>query len=110
MAVDWQHSGESLTCVGFLCAGDQFRWTLRDDPSTALAALRPKINDPIRLLDDVEVVLDDQYCVAERNQTLQHVEKFADVVKVQPCGGFVEDIKSPAGLPLRQLPSELDAL
>ena len=56
------------------------------------------------------MVLDDHHRIAEVHQTVQHVEQFPHVVEVQSGGGFVQDIKSAAGLPLGKLFGQLDAL
>src|ERR1700733_6100292 len=95
-----QDAGQGLARVGFFCAGDEFGRALRHDAASTFTAFRTEIDDPIGLFDHVEVVLDDQHGVAEGNQTLEHIQEFADIVKVQTGRWFVENVKSAAGLPL----------
>ena len=83
---------------------------MRDDAAAALAAFGAEINDPVGLLDHVEVVLDDQDGIAKIGEPIQDVEQFLHVVKVQACGGFVEDIERATGLTFGKLFRELDAL
>src|SRR5256885_3485618 len=56
---DRQYTSEGLAGVGLFGAGDLFGRALRDDAATAFAAFRAKIDDPVSLFDDVEIVLDD---------------------------------------------------
>ena len=87
-----------------------FGRTLRDDAAAAFAAFGAEVNDPIGLFNDVEVMLDDEYGVAERNEALEDVEEFANVVEVEASGGLVENVKRAAGLAFRKFARELDAL
>ena len=63
-----------------------FGRALGDDLASGFAAFRPKINDPIRRLDHVQVVLDDQQRVA-RGAKLAGVtvEREAKGVRVHPA-------------------------
>ena len=103
-------AGEGLAGVGLLGARDKFGRALGDDAAAAFAALGAQVDDPVGLLDHVEVVLDDQHGIAERNQALQHIEEFAHVVEMQPGGRLVENVERAAGLALGKLAGQLDAL
>src|SRR5216683_3943939 len=105
-----KQAGQRLTGVGLLRSGDDFWSTLRHDPTAAFAAFRTKVDDPVGLFDDVEVMLDDQHRVAKRNQSLEHIQQFANVVEVQTCGGLIKNVQSTPRLALRELTRELDAL
>jgi len=87
-----------------------FGRALRDDAAAAFAAFRAEVDDPVGLLDDVEIVLDDQDGVAERDEALENIEEFADVVEVKAGGGLIENVKRAAGLALGKFARELDAL
>src|SRR5438552_15293597 len=56
---DRQYTSEGLAGVGLFGAGDLFGRALRDDAAAAFAALGAKVDDPVCLFDDVEIVLDD---------------------------------------------------
>src|SRR6266446_5424766 len=73
-----EDAGEDLAGVGFFCAGDEFGWALRHNAAASLAAFGAKINDPVGLLDDVEMVLDDEHGVAKIDEALENIEKFAN--------------------------------
>ena len=52
---------------------DQLRWPFCDDQPTTLATFRTKVDDPVRRLDDVEVVLDDDDRVTVAANAQQHL-------------------------------------
>src|SRR5580658_5587444 len=107
---DSEDAGQGLAGVGFFGAGDLFGRALRDDAAAAFATLGTEVDEPVGLFDDVEMVLDDEHGVAERDEALEDVEKFADVIEVQTGGGFVEDVERAAGLALGKFAREFDAL
>ena len=109
-AIDAKDAGEDLAGIGFFCAGDEFRRTLGDDAAAAFASFGTKVDDPVGLLDDVEMMLDDEHGIPEVDEALENVKKFSHIVEMQTSGGLVEDIKRAAGLALGELAGELDAL
>ena len=84
--------------VGFFVAGDLLGGALGDDAAAAFAAFGAEVDDPVGLLDDVEMVLDDEDGVAEIGEAIQDVEKFFHVVEMQAGGGLVENVERAAGL------------
>ncbi len=83
---------------------------LGNHPAAAGTALRPHVDDPVGGLDDVQVVLDDDHCIAGVHKPSEDPEELADVLEVQPCGGLVQDVDgTPGGAPL-QFGGELDPL
>src|SRR5713226_8574475 len=107
---DVEDAGEGLAGVGLFGAGDEFGRALGDDAAAAFAAFGAEVDDPVGLLDDVEMVLDDEHGVAEINEALQNGEQFSNVVEVQAGGGFIENVKRAAGLALGKLAGQLNAL
>src|SRR6516165_8254342 len=105
-----ENTGEGLAGVRLLGPRHLFRGALSDDAAPALATFRAQIDDPVGLFDDVEMVLDDEYGVAQVDKALEDGEEFADVVEMQAGRGFVEDVHGPASLALRKLASKFDAL
>ena len=101
---------EELAGVAVLHRGDLLGRALGDDQAAAVAALGAHVDDPVGVLDDVEVVLDDDDGVALVDQPLQHLEQLADVLEVQTGRRLVEDVDGAAGGPLLQLGGQLDAL
>src|SRR5690606_5024103 len=90
--------------------GDILGSAARDEPATTVAALRSEVENPVGVLDDVEVVLDDDDRVAFVDQSLQHEKQLADVLEVQAGRRLVENVDRPSGRSLLQLGGELDAL
>ncbi len=87
-----QNASQRLPGVRLLRARHQFRRPLRHDASAAFAAFRPQIDNPIGLLDDVQMMFDDQNRIAQAHQPLQHIQQLANVVEMQPGGRLVENI------------------
>jgi hypothetical protein len=90
--------------------GDLLWRPLRQNLPTAMPAFRAKIDDPVRGLDDVQIVLDDNHCIAVLAQPMQYAEQQFDIVEVQAGGGLVEDVERVASVPLGELSREFDAL
>jgi hypothetical protein len=74
VCADAEDARERLAGVGLFYAGDELRRALGHDAAAAFATFGAEIDDPIGLLDDVEVVLDDQDSVADRDQPLERSE------------------------------------
>src|SRR4051812_416501 len=64
--------------------GHVLRRTVGDQLSSGLATLGAEVDQPVRLLDHVEVVLDHEHRVAVVDESLQHLEQLLDVREVQP--------------------------
>ena len=62
-----------------------------DHFTTAFAALRTQIDQPIRGADDIEVVLDHEQRVTCIDQPIERTQQLFDVVEVQPGGGLIEN-------------------
>src|SRR5579863_10242304 len=90
-----QHSRQIFSCI----RAGQLRNRLRRSDSDNLAAttttLWAEIDDPIRRLDDFEVVLDDHNRAPYINQTAKGSQKFADVIEMQSGRRLVEDVEQP---------------
>ena len=101
---------EKTAGVGALVGGDCLRGALDDNPSTSRAAFGPKVNNPVRSSDHVQVVLNHDHRVSLVGKPLQDVEKFFDIVEVQPCGRFVKNIDCSPRRAALQFCRKLDSL
>ena len=86
---------------------DFFRRAAGDHTAAMRAAFRSEIDDVVRALDDVEVVLDNDHRVAETDQPLQHIEQFVNVCEVKPGGWLIENVNRPARSPVSKVPSRV---
>src|SRR5215472_8098267 len=90
--------------------GDVLRRPSRDDLPTARSTLGAEINDPVRRLDHVEVVLDHYDRVAAVDEPAEHAKQLAYVVEMQAGRRLVQHVDRPAGGPPLKLRSQLDPL
>lgn len=90
--------------------GNLFGSAAADDLATGVATFGAEVNDPIGALDDVEVVLDDNECVAGVAQLHEHAHEHFHVAEVQTGGGFVEEVEGVAGGFFGELSGEFYAL
>src|SRR5512133_882247 len=105
-----EHAAQIAARVRRLDARDLLRRSGGDDRSAARAALGSEIDDPVRRLDHVEVVLDDEHRVAAIDEAMEHVQQDAHVLEVEAGRGLVEDVERAARVALGELGRELDAL
>ena len=89
---------------------NRFGGALGDDSAAAVAALRSQVDDPVRGLDHIEVVLDDDDRIALVAQSVQHVQQLTNVLEVQSRGGLVENVKRLASVALGKFARQFDAL
>ncbi len=87
-----------------------FRRAAGDDSTTMRAAFGPQVNNEIGALYDVEVVLDDDDCVAKTHQTLKHVKQLVDVGEVEPGGWLIENVNRSSGRSLGKFFGQLNSL
>src|SRR6476620_151178 len=78
--------------VALLRLGKLLRRARRHDPPAAGTAVRTEVHDPVRALDDVQVVFDGDHGVALVHEALQHHEQLADVLEVQAGGRLVQHV------------------
>src|SRR5260370_38026468 len=93
-----ENCGKSLPCIRFLAAGHLLGRALSNDAASSFTAFRTKIDNPIGLLNYVEMVLDDEHGIAKVDEAIKDVKQLFYVVKMQASGGFVQDIKHAARL------------
>src|SRR5450830_1585893 len=101
---------EELPCQGIGVEGDLLGCAGRDDAPTLVTPLGTQVDDPVGILDDLQVVLDDNDRVALVGQLLKDAHELFDVGEVQAGRRLVEDVQRLAGGPLTQFGRQLDAL
>src|SRR5262245_28695195 len=101
---------ESLSCIRFFGFCDLFRCARRHNASAIDAAIGSEIDNPVCCFYHVEMMLDNDYCVAEVCQPAQHIEKLFHIIEMETGRRLVEDIERLAGCPLAQFFCQLDSL
>src|SRR5262245_33915144 len=105
-----QQFAEELPRVRALDLGDLLGRSDGDHLAARLAALGAEVDDPVGLLDHVEVVLDHEHRVARVGEPLEDLEQLLDVGEVKAGSRLVEDVERLPGGDLRQLLRELHTL
>src|SRR5215469_15435901 len=82
----------------------------RDHPPSFLTTLGPQVDQPVRRLDHVQIVLDDQHGRSAVEQLTKRREQLLDVVEVQACRRLVEYVKNPGVFLSREMRRQLQAL
>ncbi len=94
----------------FEAADDFFRRADGDDAAAAVAGFGTQVDDPVGLLDDVQVVLDQDHGVAQVDQAVQDLQQFGQIVEVQARGRLVQQVQRAAGVRAGQLGGQFDPL
>ena len=82
----------------------------RHHPAALIASLRPQIDDPIRALDHLDIMLNHNQALALVDKTMKHSEQSRDVVEVQAGGWFIKDKQRAGSVRFRKVPGQLEAL
>ena len=72
--------------------GDFFRRAFGDNPAAPCPAFRPQVDHPIGGFYNVQIVFDDEQCVAGVAQFEENVQEFGHIVKMQAGGRFVQNV------------------
>lgn len=81
---------QEVARVADLARGDVLRSAARNDLTARVTGVWSEINDPVRTLDHIEIVFDNQHGTAGIHQSLEHLDQYTDVIKVEARGGLVE--------------------
>src|SRR5579862_187634 len=88
-----QHSRQIFSCIRTGQLRNRLRRSHTDNLAATTTTLWTEIDDPIRSLDDFQVVLDDHNRAPYINQTAKGSQKFADVIEMQSGRRLVEDVE-----------------
>ena len=69
-----------------------------DHFASRVTSLGAEVDDVVGGLHHIQVVLDDQHCVAQVNQAIEHMEQLLNVGEVQTSCRFIEDVEGAAGV------------
>src|SRR5438034_4540330 len=105
-----ENSPEALSRVTLSAFRDSLRRPLCYDLSSGLTPFGTQVNYPIGGFDHIQIMLDDQQCIAGGAQFEEHFKELGDIVKVQAGRRFIENVKRASGCFAAQLRRQLDAL
>src|SRR3954471_22312484 len=105
-----QQPRQVLAGVAATCGGDLLGRAFGHRPAPTRAAFRPHVDQPVRRLDHLEIVLDDDHRVARVDQRVQHLQQLPDVLEMQAGGRLVQDVDGLARGAPAQFLGELDPL
>ena len=91
-------------------SGNFLRGTGRDNHAATISSLRPHIHNIIGAFNHIHVMLDNHYGIPQIPEAEQHGQQHLDIMKMETGGGFVQNVKSGAGLRPGKLLGQLDPL
>src|SRR5580765_8328774 len=77
---------KETACMRAFIARNLLRWTFRNDASPGRPAFGPEVDDPIRLGDQIEIMLDHDHRMPGINQPLQHLHQQPNIRHMQANG------------------------
>ena len=83
--------------IGFFYLCYFFGGALGYNRTALLSAFRTDIYDVIRTFDDVQIVLDYDYCIAALGKLIKHDHKLVDIREMKSCGGLIKDVDGFSG-------------
>ena len=104
------HACEHLSGSAFLARGNMLWCAGGDDLAAAAAAFRAEVDDPVGVLNDIEVVFDDNQWMASFDKAVEDVQQFLHVSDVQAGRWLIEHVQHGALLPSSKFTGDLDAL
>ena len=96
--------------MAFSGFGDFLRRATRDDVTTLTAAIRPKINDPISRLDNLQIMFNHDDGIALIDKCLKDFEEFPYILKMETGGRLIQNVESATGRAFGKLTGKLDTL
>ena len=88
-----EHGFEVFAGVAGFYFYDFFGRALGDDGAAFVAAFGAEIDDPVCAFDDIEIVFDDDECVAVVGEAIYNRAKAMDIFKVEAGRWFIEDVE-----------------
>ena len=96
--------------IRILAGNNLIRRTFKNKIAALVSALRAKIDDIIRRLDDIEIVLNDNDGVAIVNQTIENTDELFNIIRMKTGRRLIKSIESLSIARSFQFISEFDTL
>ena len=101
---------EELAGGGIFRAADEFGCSLRDDLAPFVGRARAEVDDPIGRFHYLQIVLDDDERMADRQQGLEAIDELHHIGKVKAGGRLVENEQGAVAFGGRHVACELEPL
>src|SRR5512146_2829185 len=88
----FEDAREIFSRVGALGVGHLFGRALGDNLSAAHAAFGAEVDEIVRALNDVEIVLNDDDRVAARDELLKYLDELLHVLVVEPDRRLIKEV------------------
>ena len=86
------------------------RRPFRNNSSAFVSAFRSHIDNIIRCLNDIQIVFNDNDCIAVRRQSSENLGQLMDIRKMKSRRRLIQNVDSLPGTALAQLCCQLDSL
>ena len=83
---------------------------MHNDLTATDSSFRTHVDHPVRCLDDIKIVLNQDDRVPNIHQTLNHFQQFVQIFKVQTGRGLVQQVQRTPGVRPRKFRGQLDPL
>ena len=87
------HIAQKFSRCALLRASDIGRRALCDDSTAASTTLGANVDDVVGNLYNIEVMFDDNGCIASVNQLIYHAQQLANILEVKARCRLVEDVE-----------------
>lgn len=104
------HILEELRGAGMFLSDQVFGTARGNDLTTTGAAFGAKVNNPIRSLDHIQVMLDNDDGIAVITQPVDDFQQLLDIMKVETGRWFIKYVERFAGIAFRELTRKFNAL
>src|SRR6266849_3314358 len=92
---------QDLSRIRSLGFGNLSWRSFRHDLTASIATLRAEVNDPIRILDYIEIMFDHYHGVAGFDKPIQHIQQSLHVGKMEPGRRFIQNVHRASGRTFR---------
>ena len=99
-----------LSGVGLRYLRHLFRCSLRNDRSTAVSAFRSHVDDVIRRLDHVQIVLNNHHGIAAVGQSPQNLDQLVHIRKMESGRRLIQNVDRLSGASLGEFGYRVEKL
>ena len=91
LMVSFKFPFQRFTSIRLLALHQVFGRAFKDDLAALVATFGTQVDDPVRRLDDLHIMFNDNDARSIGNQRVERLQQFVHIVEMQPRGRLVED-------------------